>query len=193
MQAATPSPDADKPTWRNHFKSRLAAAPATAADSGALRALLAGLLRDRPPSRIAAFAALPGEPEVVELLETLPDHRWFFPRVDRRTMTFHPLREAAELVPGNFGIPEPPGDGEPLPVRDLDLVLCPGLGFGRDGSRLGRGGGYYDRVLAACRADTEIIGIAFEPQIADRVPVEPHDIPLDRIATPGGWIDIARP
>lgn len=190
MQATTPSDNAGKPAWRRHFKARLADKPGTPHDAETLRGVLTELLGGRPPARIASFAALPGEPALLELVETLPKHQWFFPRIDLERLTFHRVRRVTDLVTGAFGIPEPHAGTEPFPIRHLDLVLCPGLGFGRDGSRLGRGGGFYDRVLAACRADTEIIGIAFDSQLVPRVPVEPHDIPLDRLVTPSGLIDI---
>jgi len=87
-----------------------------------------------------------------------------------------------ELVEGAYGIPVPPPEsGEARP----DVVLLPLVGFDRHGYRLGQGGGHYDRTLAALRREGPVaaIGIAYAGQEIDRVPVEPHDEPLDWIVT----------
>jgi len=63
------------------------------------------------------------------------------------------------------------------------------LGFDREGHRLGRGGGYYDRFLAALPETTPRIGVGFEIQMRDSIPTEPHDIRLDAVVTErGAWI-----
>ena len=74
----------------------------------------------------------------------------------------------------------------PVPVEAVDLWIVPGVAFGRDGSRLGRGGGYYDRLLA--RARGTVIGLAFDLQVIDRLPVDPWDRGVDRIVTESGVI-----
>jgi 5-formyltetrahydrofolate cyclo-ligase len=64
-----------------------------------------------------------------------------------------------------------------------DLVLVPGLAFTRDGHRLGRGGGFYDRLLAGRAKEAVKIGICFELQLVESLPVEPHDIVLDLVVS----------
>ncbi len=76
------------------------------------------------------------------------------------------------------------------PVESVDLWIVPGVAFGRDGSRLGRGGGYYDRLLE--RARGTVVGLAFEVQIIDRLPVDPWDRFVDRIITESGVITCRR-
>ncbi len=72
-----------------------------------------------------------------------------------------------------------------IPTDARGVVLVPGLGFDPSGGRLGRGAGFYDRVLARLRAERPIVavGLAFEIQIVPRLPVDPWDQPVDLIAT----------
>jgi 5-formyltetrahydrofolate cyclo-ligase len=86
------------------------------------------------------------------------------------------------LRAGRFGILEP--DGPPF-VGPIDLIIVPGLAFGRDGSRLGYGGGYYDRFLARPEQENALrCGAGYPFQLVDCLPTEPHDVPLTHVATP---------
>lgn len=67
-----------------------------------------------------------------------------------------------------------------------DVVVVPGLAFTRAGDRLGQGGGWYDRFLAGTRGDCTTIGVGFDVQIVDRLPVEAHDVRLDHVVTESG-------
>jgi 5-formyltetrahydrofolate cyclo-ligase len=92
---------------------------------------------------------------------------------------------ASDLRPGRLGILEP---GEHCPVMDLirlDFALVPGLGFGPDGRRLGRGKGYYDRMLV--HVGGWKCGAGFDEQIVQGIPREPHDVCVDCLLTPAGW------
>jgi len=90
-----------------------------------------------------------------------------------------------DLRPGRFGIMEPrPGCPE-VPLKQLDFIVAPGVGFSLDGRRLGRGRGFYDRLLASVSGIK--CGIAFDEQIVDAIPAEAHDIRLDYICTPTRW------
>ncbi|MBI2871208.1 MAG: 5-formyltetrahydrofolate cyclo-ligase [Candidatus Omnitrophica bacterium] len=86
-----------------------------------------------------------------------------------------------DLVKGPFGIMEP---GEKLPrmrKSQLDLVLCPALAFDLGGTRLGRGGGYYDRFLKSLKRGTKVVGLAFRCQRVARLPRKPHDARVHEI------------
>jgi 5-formyltetrahydrofolate cyclo-ligase len=88
-----------------------------------------------------------------------------------------------DLIHGRYRVREP-GPACPLiPLNRLDLVLVPGLAFGPGGRRLGRGKGYYDRLLAEMRALK--CGIGFDVQWLESIPQEPCDVLLDCILTPG--------
>jgi 5-formyltetrahydrofolate cyclo-ligase len=95
------------------------------------------------------------------------------------------VRNREEMRPGRFGVPEPPAGCPVILLNQLDLVLVPGVAFDLLGGRLGRGKGFYDRLLAQVRGHK--CGVAFDLQIVSSVPVEPHDIRVDSILTPMRW------
>ena len=70
-----------------------------------------------------------------------------------------------------------------IPPEQVDIVILPGLAFTRKGSRLGRGGGYYDRFLSILPLDTLKIAVAFETQLHQEIPTNSHDIAVDVIIT----------
>jgi len=82
------------------------------------------------------------------------------------------------LTAARFGILEPSSRQEIAPEA-VDLIVVPGMGFDARGNRLGRGKGFYDRLLAAEGALK--VGVCFDFQFFDRIPVEPHDRPVDRV------------
>lgn len=98
------------------------------------------------------------------------------------------LESMDELVVGKWKILEPPRErwGEPgkeVEPRDLDLLMVPGVGFARDGARMGNGQGYYDRLLNQVRPDAPLIALAFECQIFPQLVVGPHDVYMDKVIT----------
>jgi 5-formyltetrahydrofolate cyclo-ligase len=97
-----------------------------------------------------------------------------------RTMTWCEVRSLSELAPSRFGVLEPDrANAAPAPPEGLAIV--PGLAFTLQGDRLGYGAGYYDRFLAAHGGPH--CAIAFELQIAEALPREPHDVRLECIVT----------
>jgi 5-formyltetrahydrofolate cyclo-ligase len=89
-----------------------------------------------------------------------------------------------DLVPGYYNIPEPdPGRCKRVESSEIDAAVIPGSVFDIQGGRLGYGGGYYDRFLVNDAPQAKRIGLAFELQVVDKVPVEPHDQPLDILIT----------
>ncbi len=88
-----------------------------------------------------------------------------------------------DLVAGKFGVREPHPDLLKVSLTELDLVIVPGVAFDAAGNRLGRGRGFYDRLLAEATC-ADFCGIGFDEQIVTRVPVGPHDIQLHYLLTP---------
>ena len=88
--------------------------------------------------------------------------------------------QGAPLYEAGFGTLAP---AETAPRAEPDVIIMPLLGFDRHGTRLGYGGGYYDRTLAALTKRPRLIGFAFAPQELDAIPREAHDVPLDAIVT----------
>lgn len=88
------------------------------------------------------------------------------------------------LQPGEgYAIPEPVGELF-TDWGKIDLILVPGVAFDKSGNRLGRGKGYYDKVLKQTGAYK--LGVCFDFQLVERVPVEPHDVKMDRVVASGG-------
>jgi 5-formyltetrahydrofolate cyclo-ligase len=112
------------------------------------------------------------------------------PRFDPATQRYVACQVAdlaKDLNDGQFGIREPGGHCIAVPPNRLDLVLVPGVAFDLHGRRLGRGKGFYDQLLAFVRGTT--CGVAFDEQIVETIPVEPHDVHLNCILTPTRWIE----
>ncbi len=98
------------------------------------------------------------------------------------------LEDFAELVPGMWGILEPPKQrwgelGKEVAPEQLDCVMVPGVAFDRNGGRLGNGAGYYDRLLKSVRADAVLIGVCFESQLVEQVAMDAHDVAMDIVMT----------
>lgn len=106
----------------------------------------------------------------------------------------HSLHE--RLVPGPYDILQP-ADGHPWPPGQIDVIVVPALAFSRNGARLGRGAGFYDRFLLRARdraSDGQrpspiAIGLAFEEQILDDLPMFDHDQPIDILVSDKGLWD----
>jgi len=92
-----------------------------------------------------------------------------------------------DLVIGKFGIREPGPHCALIPPTTVDLILVPGVAFDLSGRRLGRGRGFYDRLLVSLRGVK--CGVAFDEQVVREVSVEPHDVRLDCLVTPTRWTE----
>jgi len=87
-----------------------------------------------------------------------------------------------DLESQHFGIYQPKQDRvKEIPLDDIDLVVVPGVAFDRKNIRLGRGHGYYDRFLSGLPKTTKAIGLAFDFQVLEDLPQDPHDIPVSKV------------
>jgi 5-formyltetrahydrofolate cyclo-ligase len=182
----------DKSGWRRQIRELLRAFPAEAraVASLQLREILSAQSVWSAAARVLCFAPLPDEPDITPLLnEALRKNKTVaFPRFDpaRGCYVAAHLATRLELVPGAFGVLEP-GPGCPaIPLNQLDLILVPGVAFDLAGRRLGRGKGFYDRLLAEVRGHK--CGVAFDMQLVAELPEEPHDVRVDSILTPTRWL-----
>jgi 5-formyltetrahydrofolate cyclo-ligase len=181
---------------------------APGADKKILRAELRALLRTPPADRevlsaricerilalpewqaaqtVALFRPLPSEPAVDPLLQVAlaEGKRVALPRICGDDLRWIRITPGYERVasPRFAHLEEPAGSELILPVH-LDLVLVPGLGFGSGGERLGRGGGYYDRALAAMPPGVVRLGVCYAFQIREYIPRESHDRKVDKVIT----------
>ena len=141
---------------------------------------------------ILGFAPLASEPGVEEALETLraDGRRVLLPRAGPEPGVLEAVELSQPinaLEPDALGV-RTPSTGEPVATGAIELVLVPGLMFDTWGQRLGRGGGYYDRLLERLPA-ARLVGICFETSVCERVPVEPHDHRVDLVVTEQRTID----
>jgi len=136
---------------------------------------------------ILFFAPLPSEIDLWPLLEkslqagktvALP---WF----DPATQTYLVRRVEnleGDIVTGRFGVREPASSCVEMPPMKFDLVLVPGVAFDVSGNRLGRGKGFYDRLLA--KTSGVKCGVGYDFQLLEKIPAEPHDAKVNFIFTP---------
>jgi 5-formyltetrahydrofolate cyclo-ligase len=151
--------------------------------------LCAHVLRDAPPAAgavVAGFWPLAGEIDIRPLLHALAKrgHAVLLPVTPRRglPLEFRRWQPGDAMAMGRFGTPVPTGAAM-VPT----VLLVPLLAFDWQGHRLGYGAGYYDRTLAALPG-ARTLGCAFAAQELDSVPVGPHDVRLDAVATERGVI-----
>ncbi|PMC39628.1 5-formyltetrahydrofolate cyclo-ligase [Bacillus sp. UMB0899] len=103
------------------------------------------------------------------------------------TMIFRKIDSFQQLETVFFGIKEPiESETTPVYSEDIDLMIVPGICFDQDGYRIGYGGGYYDRYLKSYHGYT--ISLAFSFQLFNRIPREPHDIPVKDLITELGEV-----
>jgi 5-formyltetrahydrofolate cyclo-ligase len=161
--------------------------------SAQARALLAAQPRWQRARSVLFFAPLPEELDVWPLLvEALAAGKTVclprFAAEKNHYIACQVENPATDLKPGQFGIREPVEGCAPIPLKRLDLILVPGIAYDLHGRRLGRGKGFYDRLLAGVRGTT--CGVAFDLQIVRELPVEPHDAHVDCILTPTRWLEL---
>jgi len=168
--------------------ARRGIAPDVRADaSAAIGGLIERLPEVESISTALVYGAMPDEVDAAPLIAALRARgvRIALPRVDGERLTLHWHEEDAPLATGAFGLTEPVPEAPPADPAEIDLVIVPGVAFDAACNRLGMGAGYYDRLLAEMpRAVT--VGVAFDEQVVDEVPCEPHDRPLDAVVTPSG-------
>lgn len=187
-------PGSEKAALRALVRERLRALDPAVRQAGA-RAVcgaVAGRPEWRRAARVLLFAPLPDEVDVGPLLggALAEGKRVFLPALEPGGAAYG-VREVRrleeDLVAGRFGVREPAPHCPWGDFGGLDFAVIPGLGFDPAGGRLGRGKGFYDRMLA--RFGGVSCGVAFDEQMLPAIPLEPHDVRLDLVATPGRtWV-----
>jgi 5-formyltetrahydrofolate cyclo-ligase len=136
----------------------------------------------RQVETVALFAPQPDEPNLrlLERFRLWTSRTILFPKIDAANLAFAPAETWEELQPGAFGLL--------TPIRAASssvpqLVLVPGLAFTRQGNRLGRGAGFYDRYLAGLGPATLTVGVAFHLQLLEELPREDHDFCVQAVVT----------
>lgn len=150
----------------------------------------------RSSSAVALFATLAGEIDTQPLIELArrDGKQLLFPRMlAGRTLEFAVVEKIGSLRPGRYGVLEPDRRCAAQPLHADAIVFVPGRAFDREGGRLGRGAGYYDRALAECgdrSGRPQFIGVGFESQLVPFVPMSSLDMRMDGIVTEMGLFQV---
>ncbi len=129
---------------------------------------------------IMIYSALADEIDLSVLVELDKTKRWVLPRaLGDGIMLLFQFDNFEQLVDGKYGIKVPPATNHLVHKSEIDLVILPGLMFDKRGQRLGRGGGYYDRLLIDMRAKT--VGVCLAELMIEFIPKEEHDIAVDYV------------
>ena len=156
------------------------------AASGEICRCLTALPQWEAARTIALYFAMETEPDLSAAMETAGEGKRFcFPRVNGEALDFHICKGAGDFSPGRWGLSEPGAHCERVPVQEIDFIAVPGLAFTREGGRLGRGGGYYDRFLLGAHPQAWKTGVCFERQVVATLPREAHDHEVDVVITEG--------
>jgi len=152
---------------------------AAGAASESIRQAIPSLPRWQDARIVAAYAALPGEPDL-RALDWAAEKTVLLPRVDGEDLVFHAVSNSKQLKSGALGVMEPdPAKCPAFDPREAEIVFIPGLAFTTEGLRLGRGRGFYDRFLAALPPDILRVGVCFAEQVLADIPSESHDEEVD--------------
>lgn len=126
---------------------------------------------------VASYNPLLSEPDVSEFNHEFARYgNLLLPRVVGDDIEF----AFGDLAPGALGISEP--TGERFPIDAIELILVPALAIDASGNRLGKGRGFYDRVLKTSVA--RAVGVVFDGELVDELPVEEHDVSMQYAITP---------
>lgn len=131
--------------------------------------------------KILLYHSLPDELSTHEFLNKWESKKQFFlPRVNGVNLDILPYRQS-RMAMGAFHIEEPQGD-DIADVADMELIIVPAIAYDHRGNRVGRGKGYYDRLLTS--VDATVIGVGYDFQLLDEdIPAEDHDVAVDIVVT----------
>jgi 5-formyltetrahydrofolate cyclo-ligase len=186
---------ADKAAWRRRVREWVRALPPQTRVTAArqLREVLLSQSVWAQAKSVLCFAPMADEPNVWPIIEDAlhAKRAVALPRYDKLRSTYEAARITARItarsqcVRGAFGALEPSADCPAVSLNQLDLILVPAVAFDFAGRRLGRGKGFYDRLLAEVRGHK--CGVCFDEQIVTELPEEPHDVRVNSIVTPTRW------
>jgi len=137
---------------------------------------------------ILFYASFRSEADTMELIKialSIGKHV-VLPKVDKKNkkLLLYEITDIHELAKGYMGILEPSVPENRLKrLEDIELVIIPGAAFDASGNRLGYGAGYYDKLLSMMKNKIQVVAPAYEDQIVEKLPSEPHDVKVDKIVT----------
>lgn len=179
----------DKNTLRHELKQRLV--QMNTEDRIAKSKKICGHIIDsevfRKASVVMTFLSLPHEVDTTPLIL----HAWqqgktvAVPKISWQQRHMIPVEISSletGLKVGEMGL-RTPTNGKPVPFDEIDLVITPGLGFDKNGNRLGRGGAYYDNFFKHAKIRAARWAVAYSMQLCDDVPHDDSDVPIDAVVT----------
>jgi 5-formyltetrahydrofolate cyclo-ligase len=188
VSSESANPPRGKPVTRRTVLSRRDAltADVRAAAETRIAEEVAALLAKVPAGSVVALYAAKGSEVATDRIDALARGlglRVAYPKVEHgvRRLVFAEA-EVGELLIGRFGLREPRDTAPRVALGDIAAFVVPGVAFDRGGGRIGWGHGHYDATLAAAPAAVRI-GLAFECQVLDHVPRDPHDALLHHVVT----------
>lgn len=130
--------------------------------------------------RILLYHSLPDELSTIEFIDKWHKSKNFYlPRVNGLNLEILPY-DRSHMHLGAFNIEEPSGD-DTTTMEQIDMVVVPAVAYDRKGNRVGRGKGYYDRLLSDTNAVR--VGVGYDFQLVDQIDAEPHDVAVDYVIT----------
>lgn len=191
------SPEQRKAQLRTRLRAARKARSSTqrARDEQAIAAQIVTLAEQQSVGSLAAFLSAPTEPPTAALLHWAADCQMpvLLPRTRPDGALDWVWAAEVEDTITHLGIPEAQGPlAEAQAIEHVDLIIIPALAVSPRGARLGQGGGFYDRTLAALSHVPPTAALVFDEEVLDDLPLEPHDHPIDMIITPKRVITCAR-
>ena len=190
MTNTLPGADASKDSWRDWARK---------VRDGLVwedvsEAVVEGLRQWIVPSNyqtVLVFLPLASEIDLGPLMEQDDETRWVATRTPERggSLSVHELGGPLEVH--RLGFLQPHGSARLVSPDEVDIALLPGLAFDLFGNRLGRGAGYFDRLLQATRPDAKHVGVVPVDLVVDELPTDPHDMPVHLLATEEGVVETA--
>lgn len=169
-----------KPEWRDHLKTLLQKeSPFSSVQIQQQICENLGTYLLQQKGVWAGYLALPQEPDLTPIYRQESPIEWVYPRMEAEYLAFY---SSQNFIKGPFGVMEPTETSQKVNLDELAGVLVPGLGFSKEGHRLGKGRGFYDRALEDYPGLK--IGICFNCQVFEQgLPTEEHDIQVDLLVT----------
>jgi 5-formyltetrahydrofolate cyclo-ligase len=194
-----PKFDPEKQRYRRMMRERLEAMTAEEFQvcNRELRRRFWGLQPVKNAGLVMLYYSIHREVETISLIEEFfrAGQRVALPVcAPERELIVKEIRDLSEVQKsGRYGLSEPiPGTPE-VESAAIDLIVLPGLAFDRAGNRLGHGAGYYDRFLRRAPQSLYKLGLAYGFQVVERLPVQKHDIKVNGLLTPDGFVDFCQP
>ncbi len=149
------------------------------------------LIRDGGAETVAIFLSTPTEPQTRDAIRELSQLGTRFVAPVSHAgglMTWAPVNGTTPDRAGLGGMPEPDvSEAATTEKVAVDLVICPAAAVDETGTRLGWGGGFYDRFFAQLPPETPVFALVFDDDVVSNLPREKHDVPIDGVITSSGW------